>query len=244
MNTARPESPPYQMFMLALCLYTLTALTFEAIVRPGPEIRSLLGYADTFICALFLMDFLVCLYNAPNRWRYLYTWGWLDLASSIPTLDIARWGRAARAARILRVLRGVRATRILGGMAVTKRTESAFLAVALVAILLLIVSSISMLQVETAPESNIRTADDALWWALSTITTVGYGDRYPVTPEGRFVAGLLMCAGVGLFGMFSGFLAAWFVAPAAAEDKSEIQALKDEVRQIRALLEKAIGRSA
>lgn len=186
----------------------------------------------------------MCLYNAPNRWRYLYTWGWLDLASSIPTLDIARWGRAARVARILRVLRGVRATRILGSMAVTKRTESAFLAVALVAILLLIVSSISILQVETAPESNIRTADDALWWALSTITTVGYGDRYPVTPEGRFVAGLLMCAGVGLFGMFSGFLAAWFVAPAAAEDKSEIQALKDEVRQIRALLEKAIGRSA
>jgi voltage-gated potassium channel len=80
-------------------------------------------------------------------------------------------------------------------MAVTKRTESAFLAVALVAILLLIGSSISILQVETAPESNIKTADDALWWALSTITTVGYGDRYPVTPEGRFVAGLLMCAG-------------------------------------------------
>jgi hypothetical protein len=108
MNTARPESVPYQLFMLALCVYTLLALAAEVVLRPGGEIRLLLGYADTAICAVFLLDFLLCIYRAPNRWRYLYTWGWLDLASSIPTIDVARWGRAARAARIVRVLRGVR----------------------------------------------------------------------------------------------------------------------------------------
>ena len=157
--------------------------------------------------------------RAPNRWRYMYTWGWLDLASSIPTLEVARWGRAARVARIFRVLRGVRATKILGSLAVAKRTESTFLAVALVAILLLVGASISILQVETVPESNIKTAENALWWALTTITTVVYGDRFPVTAEGRFVASLLMCAGVGLFGTFSGFLAAWFVAPARVRSR-------------------------
>ena len=244
MNTARAESLPYQLFMLALCVYTLLALAAEVVLRPGAEFRLLLGYADTAICAVFLLDFLACLYRAPNRWRYLYTWGWLDLLSSVPTVDVVRWGRAARAARIFRVLRGVRATKTLGSLALAKRAESAFLAVALVAILLLVVASISILQVETAAESNIKTADDALWWALSTITTVGYGDRYPVTPEGRLVGGLLMCAGVGLFGMFSGFLAAWFVAPAARQERSELEALKDDVRQPRAMLEKAVGRSA
>jgi voltage-gated potassium channel len=244
MNSVRRESVPYQLFMLALCVYTLLALAAEVILRPGAEIRSLLEYADTAICAVFLLDFIVCIYRAPNRWRYLYTWGWLDLASSIPTLDVARWGRAARAARIFRVLRGVRATKMLGSLALAKRAESAFLAVTLVAILLLIAASISILQVETEPQSNIRTADDALWWALSTITTVGYGDRYPVTSEGRVVAGLLMCAGVGLFGTLSGFLAAWFVEPAAKQEKTELEALKDEVRQLRALLEKTLGGSA
>jgi voltage-gated potassium channel len=241
MGRNHAESIPYQLLMLALCVYTLVALTFEVVLRPRGEIRLLLGYADTAVCAVFLLDFFLCLYRAPSRWQYLYTWGWLDLASSIPTLDVTRWGRAARVARIIRLLRGVRATKILGGLALEKRAESAFLAVALVAILLLVVASISILQVETAAESNIRTADDALWWALSTITTVGYGDRFPVTPEGRFVAGLLMCAGVGLFGMFSGFLAAWFVAPAAQRETGELEALKDEVRELRSMLEKTVG---
>lgn len=98
-------------------------------------------------------------------------------------------------------------------------------------------ASISILQVETAPESNIRTADDALWWALSTITTVGYGDRYPVTSEGRVVAAFLMCAGVGLFGMFSGFLASWFISPQASNDAGEVEALRKEIRSLRECVE-------
>ena len=80
--------------------------------------------------------------------------------------------------------------------------------------------SIAVLHFETDPESNIRTAEDALWWAFATITTVGYGDCYPVTWEGRLIATILMCAGVGLFGTFSAFLAAWFIGsePATCDD--------------------------
>lgn len=237
------ESIQYQLFMLALCVYVLVALAAEAILRPDAETRLLLQYADTAICAVFLLDFVLCLYRAEDRWRYLYTWGWLDLLSSIPTVGVARWGRAARVARVFRVLRGARATKILASVALAKRAESAFLAASLIAILMLIVAGILILQVETAAESNIRTAGDALWWALSTITTVGYGDRYPVTTEGRLVAALLMCAGVGLFGMFSGFLAAWFVAPAAHQERGELDALREEVRQLRAMLERTGGRS-
>lgn len=244
LTARRTESIQYQLFMLALCVYVLVALVAETVLRPDAETRLLLQYADAGICVVFLVDFLVCLYRAEDRWRYLYTWGWLDLASSIPTIGIARWGRAARAVRIFRVLRGVRATKILGSFALAKRAESTFLAAGLIAILLLIGAGISILQVETALESNIRTAEDALWWALSTVTTVGYGDRYPVTTEGRFIGALLMCAGVGLFGMFSGFLAAWFVAPATKEERGELDALKEEVRQLRVTLEKTVGPGA
>lgn len=77
--------------------------------------------------------------------------------------------------------------------------------------MMIIFSSIIILQVEKAPGSNIFTAGDALWWAFVTITTVGYGDLYPVTLEGRLVAVILMTTGVGLFGTFTAFVASWFV---------------------------------
>jgi voltage-gated potassium channel len=123
----RPAGEPgsYQVFMLALCACTLAALTGEAILRPAGETRQLLAYADSAVCVIFLADFFICLYRAPDRVRYLMTWGWLDLLSSIPMLDAARWGRAARIARIFRVLRGVRATRVLAGLLFERRTHKA-----------------------------------------------------------------------------------------------------------------------
>lgn len=70
-----------------------------------------------------------------------------------------------------------------------------------------------------------------------TITTVGYGDRFPVTTEGRMVAILLMSAGVGVFDALSGFLASWFVGEDDTSKKNEITALKEEVVRLRAALE-------
>lgn len=76
---------------------------------------------------------------------------------------------------------------------------------------MIIFSSIAILQVETKEASNIKTAEDALWWSYVTITTVGYGDKFPVTTEGRIIAMLLMTVGVGLFGTFTGYVASWLV---------------------------------
>ena len=61
------------------------------------------------------------------------------------------------------------------------------------------------------PDANIKTAEDALWWSYVTITTVGNGDRFPVTTGGRIIGTLLMTAGVGLFGTFTAFVSSWFL---------------------------------
>jgi len=230
-------SPSYQLFMLVLCLYALAALAAQVAIQLEPGTRRILEYADYIVCFLFLCDFFVCLVRAPNRRQYFLTWGWLDLLSSIPALDLARWGRTARVVRIFRVLRGLRATKLLAALVLRRRAESAFLAASLVALLLIVFSSVAVLQFETIPEANIKTADDAIWWAFATITTVGYGDRFPTTAEGRFVGMILMCAGVGLFGTFSGYLAAWFIQPEEASVESEISLLRGEVAALRRALE-------
>src|SRR6266542_1149184 len=105
--------PIYQLFMLVLCVLALVGIVVQNASRHDPQVEIVLDYADFMICVAFGIDFVVSLWRAPNRLRYLVTWGWLDLLSSIPTLHVARWGRLARIARILRVLRGLRAMRLL-----------------------------------------------------------------------------------------------------------------------------------
>ena len=134
--------------------------------------------------------------------------------------------------RILRVLRGVKSARAVAHFVVARRAQSTFLATLLLTLLVLVLGSVAMLQFETSPDANIRTAEDAMWWAVSTMTTVGYGDRYPTSSEGRMVAVFLMAAGVGVFGTFSGLVASWFLSPSTEHTESDVEQLKAMVADI------------
>lgn len=232
----------YTFFMLALSVLALGALGVEAVAGLDEGSRQILSYADTFVCVLFFIDFLIMFTKAKNKRKYMLTWGWLDLLSSIPVLSALRWGRAARIMRIFRVLRGIRSARVLTLFILERRAESALLAAVLVSIILVAAGSITVLQFEAPePASNIKTAEDAVWWAVVTITTVGYGDRFPVTAEGRMTAMLLMVAGAGLLGTFSGFVAAWFLSPGADKRENELSQLRQEVSELKQLLLKVHG---
>lgn len=224
--------------MLCLCLFALTALAAETMLPLRESTREILRYADTAVCTLFFMDFLIQLGRAPRKWDYFVRWGWIDLLSSIPMVDALRLGRAARFMRILRVVRGVRSTKLLAEFVLMRRAQGAFLAAMLISLLLVVFSSISVLQFEQVEGANILTAQDAVWWAIVTLTTVGYGDRFPVSGEGRVVAGLLMITGVGLFGTFSGYVASWFIAPGEKRQESEVSELRTEIAALRVLLER------
>lgn len=240
MNEVPTPSPRYQLFMLSLCVFALVIMVLQGVYRRDAHVAQVLDYADTVVCLFFLADFGLSLARAPRKWKYMATWGWLDLISSIPSLDAGRWGRLARIARLSRVLRALRASRVLTTILFRERGKSVALAAALLALFLLVGSSVAILHFETMPGSNIKTADDAVWWAFTTITTVGYGDRYPVSGEGRLIAALLMTAGVGLFGAFSAALAAWFLAPEDEATDLEISALRGEVASLRTIIEERL----
>src|SRR5205809_6783861 len=131
----------------------------------------------------------------------------------------------------------MRATKLIASFILERRAESAFLAVSLVALLLTLFSAIAILHFETTPEANIKSAGDALWWAVVTITTVGYGDRYPVAPEGPMLGSLLMIVGVGLFGTLSGFVASWFLAAVHHRQQNDLDRLRSAIEGLRRAIE-------
>jgi voltage-gated potassium channel len=230
---------PYQLFMLMLCMVALAVLGAQALLRLDGSTSTILQYADNVICAFFLADFIGNVVRAPNKVRYLVTWGWVDLLSSIPSVDAFRLGRAARLLRILRLLRAIRSFRVLATFIIAKRAQSMGLAASLAAMLLIIFSSIAVLQVEVPVAGNIQSAEDAVWWSITTMTTVGYGDRYPTTSEGRAIAVILMAAGVCLVGVLSGLMAGWFLAPAAREADADREELKMLIGRLRQHLDRA-----
>ncbi len=241
------KSGIYQVVMLILSIAVLASLGAELVLDLDPEVQRLLALFDNLVCIPFFADFLLSLHGAKDRWKYMRTWGWIDFLSSLPTIGYVRWARTARVMRILRLLRAVRAAHGLGRFLLGRRQEGAVWIGGLVALLLMFLSSLLMLHLERGSESTIQSASGALWWAFVTITTVGYGDQVPVTPEGRVVAIVLMTAGVGLFGTYTAWLAAWMTAPGDARREEDLLELSREVRSLhRAVesLEKRLERDA
>jgi voltage-gated potassium channel len=137
-------------------------------------------------------------------------------------INFLRFGRLLRFIRLIRIIKAFRTTKQFVTYIFANKAQGTFASVAILAVLLIIFSSIAILQVENAPNSNIQTAEDAIWWAYVTITTVGYGDKFPVTTEGRIIASFLMTAGVGLFGTFTAYIASLFVSDNKTEkEKNE-----------------------
>ena len=155
--------------------------------------------------------------------------------------------RLFRVVRVVRLLREVGPRRFFDAV-LRDRASSALLVVIFLALLLLEFGAALMLAIEIrAPDGNITDASDALWYTYVTVTTVGYGDRYPVTNAGRVVGVLIMTVGVGLFGTLTGFLANAFVNPPAKEttdtDTGDAD-VRAELAEIRRMLQALQDRDA
>jgi voltage-gated potassium channel len=196
--------------VIMLTLYVLGALVVDTFWQLPPETSRLLTYFDYMICAFFFSEFTFRFIRAENKITFM-KWGWIDLLSSIPMVDFLRAGRLLRLIRLLRIIRAFRSTRQLVDYIFANKAKGTLTSVSLLAVLTIIFSAIAILEVENDPDSNINTAEDAIWWTYTTITTVGYGDKFPVTTEGRIIAIILMTFGVGLFGTFTAYIASIFV---------------------------------
>jgi voltage-gated potassium channel len=199
------------LIVLILSFYVLVSLVITTFLTLTPEVHKILSQIDNFICIVFLIDFFYRYYKSSNKLIFL-KWGWIDLISSIPFVDFLRIGRIFRLLRLLRILRAFKSIKHIAHHVYKDKTKGLLSTVAIIAFLMVFFSSVTILQVETSPNSNIKTAEDALWWSYTTLTTVGYGDKYPVTTEGRLIAVVLMTTGVALCGTFAGYIASLLIS--------------------------------
>ena len=151
-------------------------------------------------------------------------------------LTLFRWGRIVRIVRVIRILRGARSVKYILHILFLNKARGIFGTVILVTASLLIFASIAILNVETEPESNIKTAGDALWWAMATITTGGNADKFPVTAAGRIIGVILMTTGIGFFGTLTAYIASMFLNLGKTGGTSEAE-LAQELRLMRERIE-------
>jgi voltage-gated potassium channel len=242
------DSNAYEMFIFVLTVLSLGIMVLLVMPLSAATLQLLTIYDNT-ICVVFLIDFAMRMRGTKPSRRYLIgERGWLDLLGSIPTLGgvfrfaaLLRLARLSRLARIMRLLRG-QSGRDMVKDVLTHRSQYASFITVLLAFLVLTVASVTVLQFESvAPTGNIKTGGEALWWSVVTITTVGYGDFFPVTAGGRITAAFVMFAGVGIIGALASILASVLVgsgdSSAPAESAPSDDPLSGELAAIRAELQ-------
>ena len=231
MTTDRPvqreHGNAYNIFILVLTIFSLI-LMVVLLLPIDQQTRELVNLYDNIVCVIFLIDFAINLSGSrPRRAYFIDSRGWLDLLGSIPSFGVFqatalfRLARLSRLARISRLLRGQAGTELVRDV-VHNRGQYAVFITLLAAGIVLTTASILVLEFESgAPDANITTGGDALWWAVVTITTVGYGDFYPVTMLGRLTAFFVMLAGVGIIGALASILASLLVSSSDGEDDAD-----------------------
>lgn len=182
--------------IMLLSIFSIALLTLSFFLPPASEINRLITYFDFLLCIFFLYDFVKQLYIAKNKWKYFYTIGWLDLLSSIPVVSELRYIRVFRIFRVFRIIKSIK---LLVEFIRENKASSLYGFVVFMAFTTLVITTTAVLYVEQGV-GNIKTAEDALWWSIVTITTVGYGDLYPVTNMGRIIAVVLIVTGISSFG--------------------------------------------
>ncbi|GGE06504.1 potassium channel family protein [Psychroflexus salis] len=191
-----------KLLVLMFSIFSVTLLTYTFFIPKESQIYRLINYYDFALCLYFLYDFLKQLISEEKKWRYLYTVGWLDLISSIPVVAEFRILRFVRVVRVIKIIRSIRS--LINFISQNKK-QSLFGFIVFLVVVLIVVTSTAVLYFEK-DIGNIKTAEDALWWTFITITTVGYGDFYPVTGLGKLSASVLIATGIGFFGAIISFV--------------------------------------
>lgn len=215
---AELKNTAYEIFIGILSILSIANLVLMYAFQGDDALQQVLLVMNALFSGIFLGDFIFRMATAESAARYFFRgFGWADLLASLPFAQL-KILRVFRLLRVYRLMRDV-GPRTIFSTLVHDRANSTLMTLLLLGVLVLQFGSLSVLWVEeSADGANITTASDAIWYTVVTISTVGYGDQYPVTTAGRIIGAFIIVVGVGIFGTFTGYLANLFLGPGRSTD--------------------------
>jgi len=238
-QTRELKDTSYELFILLLSLLSLFNLLIFVLPRVDPVVEGVVAIVDVFITVIFMLDFLNRFFSAESKTQYFFReWGWADLLASLPIQQLKIF-RTFRVVRVIRLMRTYGLRNMLKEIRDNRAGSALYLTIFTVILVLEFGGMGIVFAEKNTVGANIKTAGDGVWWSLVTITTVGYGDHFPVTQLGRWMGFLVMVIGVGTFGVLTGFLANAFLSPPAEEppDTAQKSGDADEILEIMRLLD-------
>jgi voltage-gated potassium channel len=211
----------YEAFVLALAVMSVVNWAFVLLLELDPAQAQVIWIINVGLSLFLLVDFAHRLWRQPQRRGFLIRRsGWMLLLGSLP-LPFAGVLRLIWVWLMMRLL--LRSDyQEMRNIVVRRRAQSTLLSAVLAAVIVLEAGALLVLKAEEASaQANIQTGIDALWWNIVTLSTVGYGDKYPVTTAGRVIGVVVIIVGVALFSALTSFLAQWFLRPRVAEHQPQ-----------------------
>jgi len=202
----------WDFIILIFSIFSLALVPLQMLHKGREDILMIIDSADIVLCAFFFTDFLKQFIQAKGTRLAYMKYGWIDLVSSIPIIPGAQLGRIFRILRILKVLRQVSKFGDITEGLFRNPAAGAFAVTLVLAVSTVFMAAFLVLEAESsAAGARIKNAGDALWWASTTVTTVGYGDMYPVTTLGRYIGVLTMIVGIAVCGSLTATLASLLI---------------------------------
>ncbi|MGR3500865.1 ion transporter [Pseudaestuariivita sp.] len=205
--------PAVRLVIYAMIVLSAGVLALRTVPDLPEGAQRALLWLGAGLTLLFAVEFAVRLYAAPNRWRYLFSfWGIIDLLACLPLLVLVY--PELQAMRVLRLMRLFRLLKLLRLAPAYARLTAALVRVrgelilfTLVALLALYLCAVGIYAFEHRAQPDVFTSIPAsLWWALATLTTVGYGDMVPITAGGRLFTACVLFIGLGIVAVPAGIV--------------------------------------
>jgi voltage-gated potassium channel len=239
----------FELPLLVLTLLLIPLVVISELLTLSEEVLVIFEVIDWIIWGAFALELITLTYLAENRLRHLLR-SWLDvIIVLLPLLRFLRLLRIARLARLSRFARAARFTRLTRLLRVFLLISREFESIRKVfgrhkinfafifSLILVIIFGFLVVSFEgKAEKANITSVADGIWWAIVTIATVGYGDRYPVTLPGRVIGVILMFLGVAMFSLFTANIASFFTESEKEKEKTDLekrlQRLEEKINQL------------